>query len=219
MAALPTAVCRHFKFGFCRFKEHCRQLHVSESCSDESCEVEKCPKRHPKICRYYETYKRCKFTEYCLYSHKLPHEKEIVDLKVELKAVHDKVISLEKDIETTKVILNEKNKVIENLKIEVENVKKTPVPTTKELIGPILDTVNTSIKQSISVALEPVINNQIQSERRVNNLFSDLEAQVSQVLNQNTTNQQFKCELCRRTFSNQRSLENHIRTNHRPNQT
>ena len=111
------------------------------------------------------------------------------------------------------------NKVIENLKIEVQNVKKTPVPTTKELIGPILDTVNTSIKQSISVALEPVINNQIQSECRVNNLFSDLEAQVSQVLNQNTTNQHSKCELCRRTFPNQQSLENHIRTNHRPNQT
>ena len=217
MAALPTAICRHFKFGFCRYKEHCRKRHISETCADESCEIEKCTKRHPKMCRYYETYKRCKFTEYCLYSHKSQQVKEIDDLKIELKAVHDKLTALEKNVQTTNAILIEKDEAIENLKVEVSNMKKTPVPKNTELLGPILDAVNSSIQQNVVAALEPIINNQNLSESRVNNQLSVLETHVatlSQVLNQNRIDQEFKCDLCGRTFKNQQSLQNHARTNH-----
>ena len=101
-------------------------------------------------------------------------------------------------------------------------MKKTPVPTNTELLGPILDAVNSSIQQNVVAALEPVINNQNQSESRVNNQLSVLEAHVatlSQVLNQSRRNQEFKCDLCGRTFQNQRSLQNHTRTDHKPSPT
>ena len=148
--------------------------------------------------------------------------KEVNDLKVEVKAVYDKLSALEKDIETNSVILNEKVKIIENLKLEIENIKKTPVPKTNEIIEPILDAMNSSIQQNVVGALEPVINNQTESERRVHNLFSDLESQVaslSQVLNSSTTNVQFHCDLCGKIFQNQQSLQNHRRTSHRPHPT
>ena len=28
-----------FKFGFCKFKEHCRKKHVKEKCEDSKCKV------------------------------------------------------------------------------------------------------------------------------------------------------------------------------------
>ena len=116
-------------------------------------------------------------------------------------------------------ILNGKDEAIVNLKVDVENIKKASVPTTNEVIGHILEAVNASIQENVVVALEPLIKNQTQSERRVNCQFSDLETQIaaiSQVLNQNTFNQQFQCDLCRRAFQNHRSLQNHRRTCHQP---
>ena len=48
-------VCRYFKFGFCRFKEMCRFMHISEVCENPSCEIKLCNLRHPRICNFLET--------------------------------------------------------------------------------------------------------------------------------------------------------------------
>ena len=37
-------------------------------------ELALCEKRHPKICKYFRDYKRCKFTVGCMYKHKIFHE-------------------------------------------------------------------------------------------------------------------------------------------------
>ena len=62
-------VCKYNKYGYCRFKEHCRNYHVKDLCETKDCEIESCNKRHPKICSYYQQYRRCKFGSYCAYRH------------------------------------------------------------------------------------------------------------------------------------------------------
>ena len=40
-------VCKHNLFGFCKFLETCRAKHNNETCSDNSCKIEKGNLRHP----------------------------------------------------------------------------------------------------------------------------------------------------------------------------
>ena len=79
---MATQVCKFNKFGYCRYKDVCRNLHVNESCENVSCDISSCSQRHPRECRYYREYKRCKFTP-CKYTHILhiSNESEIGKLK------------------------------------------------------------------------------------------------------------------------------------------
>ena len=65
----PQHVCRYWKFGHCNFLEKCRLMHVDEVCQNHECEVKNCNLRHPRICKYFRDYRRCKFGEYCSFRH------------------------------------------------------------------------------------------------------------------------------------------------------
>ena len=70
---MTANTCPHFKFGYCRYQSLCRLTHVREICQNKACEIEECDKRHPRICRYWHDYGRCKFSEYCAYRHEPTH--------------------------------------------------------------------------------------------------------------------------------------------------
>ena len=75
-------VCRYFKFGFCKYTVNCRFLHVKENCESQDCDVSSCNLRHPKICRFFRDYSRCKFGEWCCFRHvhkNIESDKEILD--------------------------------------------------------------------------------------------------------------------------------------------
>ena len=114
MATQPIAVCRHFKYGYCRYQDRCNQPHVKDICSDKTCEITKCSRRHPMICRFYESYRMCKFGEYCLYSHELnPH----------LKVTEEKLKNAEELFKKTSQELKDKINAIEKeLKQKVEEI-------------------------------------------------------------------------------------------------
>ena len=65
---MDALVCKHFKFGHCKFRLHCRYRHVDVLCEDSSCDINTCEKRHPMICKFYYNYGRCKFSP-CSYKH------------------------------------------------------------------------------------------------------------------------------------------------------
>ena len=54
-------VCKYNKFGYCRYRETCRNLHIDEICENKTCDITTCRQRHPRECRYYREYFRCKF--------------------------------------------------------------------------------------------------------------------------------------------------------------
>ena len=63
-------ICVYNKFGFCKYGVTCRKKHVELKCESASCEIFDCLKRHPRECRYFRDFKRCKYSEYCRYEHK-----------------------------------------------------------------------------------------------------------------------------------------------------
>ena len=64
-------ICLHNKFGHCKYKEQCKYRHIRERCERKECEGENCNLRHPRKCSYFYLYKRCKFSDYCSFSHDL----------------------------------------------------------------------------------------------------------------------------------------------------
>ena len=62
-------ICQWFKFGYCKHKERCRKQHEEEVCSEDSCEIFRCRKRHPKTCKYFWNHGRCKFDP-CAFLHR-----------------------------------------------------------------------------------------------------------------------------------------------------
>lgn len=121
-------VCTFFKFGFCKYTVKCRFLHVKENCENLECDVISCNLRHPKICRFYRDYRRCKFGEWCCFRHvekNLESNKEVID---RIKNI-EKLIA-EKDAKITN--LENKMKLIEEkLSIDKETVNQI---TEKETI-------------------------------------------------------------------------------------
>ena len=65
---MEAVVCLHFKFGYCKFKELCRNRHEEALCENVKCDVQSCDLRHPKHCKYHLKYGFCKFNA-CLYKH------------------------------------------------------------------------------------------------------------------------------------------------------
>ena len=65
-------ICNHYKYGYCKFREHCQNHHVFGECKDLSaCKKKDYHKVHPKVCKRFFMEKFCKFGEDCYYIHLL----------------------------------------------------------------------------------------------------------------------------------------------------
>ena len=130
MAAVQ--VCKHFKFGHCRFQDKCRHEHVFEVCEDTNCNIFSCRKRHPRSCIFFKEFKRCKFGSFCNYKHEMEfnacsrssqlqqqHQDEMSSLMSKIKCLEDTIINL----------VNENNSLkqkIEVIEVEVQVLMETP---------------------------------------------------------------------------------------------
>ena len=90
-----SSICSFNKFGFCKFGETCRKRHVQKCCDSIECDILSCENRHPKICRFFITYKRCKFGDFCKYKHEVESSENKVNLEIKIKNLE---VALEKNI-------------------------------------------------------------------------------------------------------------------------
>ena len=123
MAAENT--CLHNKFGHCRYRDTCRHRHIQEICENSTCEIHNCERRHPRECRFWKVYNRCKFGDFCSFKHKgldcLKKPNEI--LEKELKIVKEKLdvverLLCEKDHEISEIL----NKIETKKMIEADDI-------------------------------------------------------------------------------------------------
>ena len=98
-----ASLCKHFKFGYCKFGEKCQKRHLKETCQTSDCNSKNCNKRHPKICKFFSLNQVCKFGDACCYKHKLnaTHSsllEEISVLHAMISSMKDFIQALEDDI-------------------------------------------------------------------------------------------------------------------------
>ena len=87
-------ICKHNKFGFCKFGEKCQFRHINTECSIKNCNIQECENRHPRFCYYQKYYGRCKFTTFCKYS----HEEETILCENIDRIIHLEQKQAEKDL-------------------------------------------------------------------------------------------------------------------------
>ena len=109
--AVDTLVCRYNKYGYCRFKDTCRNRHIDEICDDSQCVRDSCQKRHPRSCVFYQAYKRCKFGSECKYRHDL------------VSHAPTEEVSLLSKVDELKIAITLLRKENENLKMKLETIE------------------------------------------------------------------------------------------------
>ena len=199
--ASPLDICRHFKFGFCRYQERCRKPHVAEICTEENCEIESCSRRHPRACRYFESYKRCKFGEYCLYAHKVdPNTKEIEELKETLKLLNQKILAVEIVVTNLEKMIDKEteneNGELKESHSNYSNICRTPITSSTLTVTNVNSTLNLPNPNSSPAEISPDF------ER-----IPQLDGGGS---SRNVVQQRVKCDACRELFESQELLNEHM---------
>ena len=163
--------CPFFKYGYCKFGETCRLQHLNELCSNSACETSQCPKRHPKICKFFREFNRCKFGAYCSYLHtsKSDHNEELHSLKVTVKQQDETLDSLHSEVASLKDKLADSEKEVEDMKIKLrylmENLKKITDQTVEKTTNVIIQTLNNqlAVKEKKTKDQFNLLNDQILS--------------------------------------------------------
>ena len=137
-------VCLFFKFGYCKFKSNCKNKHVTQVCDDEKCVQKKCPKRHPRNCKYDTTFGSCKLGTACAYAHGKKNENnkleqkldQLIEITKKKDDEIDKLIKMNNDkdkiIDTLLKKIKEKDEVVEQL-VEDMKLVKEKVSVTKDV--------------------------------------------------------------------------------------
>ena len=102
MASHET-ICKFNQSGFCKYQNHCRKQHIMDICPTPMCN--NMSFRHPKVCKFFNNFKRCKFGELCAYLHgpeiqtedgKISElEENLAQVKAEIRKVEATLLKLE----------------------------------------------------------------------------------------------------------------------------
>ena len=105
-------LCKFNQTGFCKHAAQCKRKHVNEICQDQSCNLSTCLMRHPRICKFFFSYGRCKFGEFCAYLHRQFSESIDVKLRNLEEQLKAEIVNLKKEIETIKTIVKAKSRIL-----------------------------------------------------------------------------------------------------------
>ena len=93
-----------------------------------NCEIVKCSSRHPRKCKFFLEYQKCKFGEYCRFSHDIPDSpktaekievlvKEVEVLKLEIQDMKNLIEIKEDKLRIVQTEVEEKVTIIEKMKL------------------------------------------------------------------------------------------------------
>ena len=86
-----TMPCLHHQYGHCKYGSHCRNQHTVETCSNYPCLIEKCSKRHPRLCKFFLLTGLCRFNKDCSLLHLSKQTDQIADLEKEIGNLRQEV--------------------------------------------------------------------------------------------------------------------------------
>ena len=103
-----AAICLYNQYGHCKFADSCDKIHNLVTCDSFPCLDNTCPKRHPRRCRYYGIYRKCRFAERCSFLHcdgrdQVETEREFQASVVEVAKLTQEVIELRDEVKNLRV--------------------------------------------------------------------------------------------------------------------
>ena len=228
-------LCPFNKFGYCRYLDTCRKKHTKDICEIPQCEVNKCSKRHPRTCKYYQEYGRCKFGEDCSYKHNKNETnseivKELENLKkkaeAEIESLKVKVAACERKLDEVNSILTGKKVLDENDKIEdiqkelnvnINCIKTVAAEHDRKLSDYIVESFvrMNGLENKLGEVIDFVNMNIVSNTSKVNSQPKSTKSGAAQ---QNTEIHQksksLLCEHCEQVFKTQKELLSHKRLCH-----
>ena len=224
-------VCNFNKYGFCKYRETCHHLHLSETCDNKLCENSSCPKRHPRVCRYFKIFNRSKFGSFCFYK----HETEDVITQNDPDEIKAKIASLEIKVLELEAVIREDNVKIKNLEERSDSLERkleTEMETTKSVLETVVKKVTDEILETIFRKQDAFEKKQAESFDLLNENISLMIKQSqlsypepkthsrqnprSQTYTQPSPQSSLQCDICGKSFGSGKALSNHSRKDHAP---
>ena len=207
-------ICKYNKFGYCKFGEKCRKQHIKEICFEKSCEISQCNQRHPKVCRYYRNYGRCKFSP-CAFKHE-DHANYNETVDKEIKTLHEKFLALEK------AILG-KNEEIEELTNKILSIEHTLFENFNKIIEEKLEAFEKKLFEKIEGKLKTFSDFMGEAAGSIDDLVVELNDDMGNISIESEGNAllrtfdnpfQFKCNFCDFQAKSERGLKSHKTRKH-----
>ena len=212
-------VCLFNKFGHCKYRETCRLRHFEEKCENKFCEIENCPLRHPKNCRYFQQFRRCKFGDYCSFAHKIEDfGRKDETLENEVKTCAAKIDAIEKVLEKKSCDTGRMLDVLEHQNVVIAALKESLIDSNLKLTNmeEKIDMLSTNVAKleenagGFEIPIDEITNENFSSEKNLGNKpFRQIKPAIE--------NLKHPCNLCENIFETERGLKNHVRSNHHPN--
>ena len=226
-------VCIFHSYGYCKYRETCRNYHYKETCEVKSCETPGCAKRHPKNCKYFNYYNRCKFGTFCSFAHvasEVSNNYEDEETRAKLATLDSRVKTLEEEIKLV-------NANVKTLEEKNEHIQRE-VHTTFENMKVICEIM---VKKATDAVVEMIFEQQNRIENNQKETFDNLSSQLTELIakyqpstsnprrpSQSSSEVQaspqslqpvrFPCDKCGKSFGSERALANHERKDHVPSQ-
>ena len=208
-------VCHYNKFGFCKYKERCLQIHIDDLCDDFDCDAKMCNRRHPRECKYFRYYKRCKFDP-CKFTHidnvsenfdQIRKIKDNIDVKIaeiddKINKLNDQMKAMENQPKENIQTDNEFIKTIENKLAVFENNLEILKKTVCE-------------KESFIITLEDKLSKVVEANIEQEKKIEKLGQQVT-VISESSLNAKniFKCRNCDFETNSEKGLKHHTSKKH-----
>ena len=213
--AAPT-ICLFNKFGYCKFREKCRKHHINEICLEKTCEILSCNQRHPKICKFFKNYGRCKFSP-CAFKHGIQRpENNCERIDEEIKNLSEKVLALENVIKC-------KNQDIENLSRKILSIEDKLFEKQKLYIDERLDAFEKQLVEKLERALESYSKFMGEACTTIDDMVVELNDDLGNITIEGEENNllrtfdnpfQFKCNICDFIAKSERGLKAHKTRKH-----
>ena len=208
-------VCQHNKFGFCKYQEKCMHTHIDDLCDEFDCDATVCDRRHPKECRYFRIYKRCKFDP-CKFSH-IDKVSESLDQIQKLKDnIYVKIAEIDDKIHK----LNNQMKTIENKQKEVyptENDFLEKIENKFAIFENNLEILKKAVfeKDSYIITLEDKLSKIVEENKEQEKKIEKLGQQVKVMSDSSLSAKSvFKCRNCDFETNSEKGLKQHTSKKH-----
>ena len=210
---MAAPICLYNKFGYCKFGEKCRKYHINEICSENTCDITSCNQRHPRACRYFRDYGRCKFFP-CAFKHEIdPSRNDFENKNKEIKDISERLLALEQ-------VINDKNKEIDEMSVKIETLEKK---ISENNIDERLEAFEKQLLGKMEEALKSFQHYMGETCNSIDDMVVELNDDIGNITMESEDNNllrtfdnpfKFKCDICEFIGKSERGLKSHRTRKH-----